>query len=499
MGDLPKIPSDFRDVLIGAFVDVVLGAENLVDELAKSQEKKLTDELRAAKPGDKFKDQKVLHVDAAADTITLRVRLSNIAVPAVPRLKLGTVQADLLVERWVNLTDPSKKRVNVVGVSGYALEIDVAEENAYQVRLGYAEDDSIANQSKMLFASVKWNAPSFSLVGLLGQSDVGGLLIDVTAEAPVPIPLGPTMTGLKGVGLLFGRRFAPLLGDAVPETAMAKLAEASAIDYVDWSLKPLGLDTWAAVPEAIDTYGIKAVLVDMLAGGGLGKLTEFGLAYISFGPTIIGGGNLKILEMMDAGRLTGAVDFKSQSILVRAVESVDVIPWAHGAIKAEGTVELSASLRDPSKFYIAIGNRAMDGCTMKVLGCIELHGGLRISFNEGVAIRASGRLSAEGEVVGFGGGFDMWIDAEGSIGWNPINVHCRLYVGGSIWVEALGGKLGFGGARIPTSCRCSHRCWFPRRQRRHVPSPNMVSPMTCRPTQAGSTPAPTATTRPAHS
>jgi hypothetical protein len=53
--------------------------------------------------------------------------------------------------------------------------------------------------------------------------------------------------------------------------------------------------------------------------------------------------------------------------------------------------------------------------------------------------------------------------------------------------------------RTPTSCRCSQTCWWPLRQRRHTPSPSIVSPITRRPTQAGSTPSPTADTTPAHS
>lgn len=53
--------------------------------------------------------------------------------------------------------------------------------------------------------------------------------------------------------------------------------------------------------------------------------------------------------------------------------------------------------------------------------------------------------------------------------------------------------------RMPTSSRFSHTCCRPRRQRRQTPQPSIVSPMTRRPTQPGSTPAPTARTRPAHS
>ena len=37
--------------------------------------------------------------------------------------------------------------------------------------------------------------------------------------------------------------------------------------------------------------------------------------------------------------------------------------------------------------------------------------------------------------------------------------------------------------RIPTSCRSAQTCWWPRRQRRHEPSPSIVSPMTRRPSQ----------------
>ena len=58
-------------------------------------------------------------------------------------------------------------------------------------------------------------------------------------------------------------------------------------------------------------------------------------------------------------------------------------------------------------------------------------------------------------------------------------------------------RRGRRGCRPPAGR--SQTCWCPRRQRRQVPSPSIVSPMTRRPTQAGSTPAPTAATTPAHS
>ena len=53
--------------------------------------------------------------------------------------------------------------------------------------------------------------------------------------------------------------------------------------------------------------------------------------------------------------------------------------------------------------------------------------------------------------------------------------------------------------RMPISYRSSQTCWRPDRQRWHRPQPSIVSPVTRRPSHAGSTPSPTAVTSPHHS
>jgi len=446
--NLPTIPGGFPAIIADTlaarlFKDLAAYMRDEVGGLAEKYEKEWTDSLKKARPGDDFLGLKVTRGDDLADNVALRVELSG-DVPGVPGLKIGTATAEVVVERWVNLTTSSKPPLKIIGILSFAIELELSKKENYDIRLGYAQDDSIANQSRIVLVGVDWKNPQFRLLGLLGQTDKGGILIDVQGESPVAVPLGATGFGLKGVGLLYGEHFAPMVSGAVAGNAMEKLASADAGAYADWAQSAKQLNTWIAVPDDINVYGISATMVDMGSSGQLVRLEQYGIAYLTYGPTLILSGELRILEKIEGGRAIGAIDLRSRSIFARVNQKIDVIPWAPNVLVAEGSVEVSASLTDDRRTFIAIGGYGMDGCRMNLLGFLELTGGIRVVPIHGIAARAKGSVAAEGEVAGFGGGFSFWLEVHGGIGWNPVALEAQLGIGGSIWIKVFGKKLSLG-------------------------------------------------------
>ncbi|EJN23812.1 hypothetical protein PMI36_02569 [Pseudomonas sp. GM79] len=446
--DIPEIPGDFPGILEEASRIVLIirlddfkksGDGNIL----KNWEQSWTDELKTAQPGHEFFGMKVVHVDNTADTATLQLRLTDYPVPHMPGLKIGEASVDLVVARWVNLTTDTKPPIQVLKVDGFSLDIELSKTKNQTIRLGYAQDDNVANQSRIVLVSIKWDAPKFSLFGLLGKTNQGGLLIDVQGESPVAIPLGATGVGLKGIGLLYGEHFAPALDGAVAGNAMEHLAKADAGSYADWAENPKDLHTWLAVPEDIRVYGISALLVDMASGGKLVQMKQYGLANVSYGPTIIFRGETWVLDNFDAGETVGVIDLRSQSIFGRATQRFE-IPWIGDALKLQGSLEISASLLNQKRTYVAIGGYDMYGCSVKVLDILKLAGGVRIVPSQGIAVRATGPIRAELRVSGFNGGYQLWFDIEGGVGWSPITLEAKLTIGGSLWLEALGHRLGLG-------------------------------------------------------
>jgi hypothetical protein len=446
--DLPNIPGDFPTIIADAvavriFKELAAYVRDEVGGLAEKYEKEWTDNLKKVRTGGDFLGLKVTRGNDPAENVVLRVELSG-DVPGVPGLKIGMATAEVVIERSINLTTSGKPPVNIVGILSFAIELELSKKENYKIRLGYAQDESIASQSRIVLVSVEWKNPQFRLLGLLGQTDKGGILIDVQGESPAAVPLGASGFGLKGVGLLYGEHFAPMVNGAVAGNAMEKLASADAGAYADWAQRAKQLDTWIAVPDDINVYGISATMVDMGSSGRLVRLEQYGIAYLTYGPTLILSGDLRILEKIEGGRAIGTIDLRSRSIFARVSQRIDVIPWAPNALVAEGSVEVSASLTNDMRTFIALGGYGMDGCRITLLDFLELTGGIRVVPIHGIAARAKGRVAAEGEVAGFGGGFSFWIEVYGGIGWNPVALEARLEIGGSIWIKVFGKKLALG-------------------------------------------------------
>ncbi|APV39842.1 hypothetical protein PFAS1_10970 [Pseudomonas frederiksbergensis] len=443
--DLPEIPGDFPEILKELFrnqLDLELRAfQQLVDKLRHKYELQFSDELKAARPGDTFLGLKVTNFDELADTATLQVRVTDADVPFVPGLKIGEATADFIVIRRINLTDNTAPLIDVRGVEGFSIELNLRKEKSYEIRLGYAQDDSIQTQSRIVLVGVKWEEPRFGVLGLLGKTNKGGLLIDLQGESPIAIPLGATGFGLKGIGILYGEHFAPRLDGAVAGNALEHLAKADAGSYADWAQSAKDLSTWLAVPEDIRLYGVSALLADMATGGKLVELRRYGLTYLSYGPTLIFGGETWFLDSIDVGKTVGVIDLRSKSIFGRTTQTLDMIPWAAGAFIAKGSLELSASLSDQKRTYFAVGGYAMDGCSVKLFDFVTLAGGARVVPSQGIAARAKGPIASQLEIGGFTGGYNLSFDIQGGIGWNPAALEAKLVILGTLWIKAFGDKL----------------------------------------------------------
>lgn len=441
--DLPKIPQDFENLLSGIFEET-LGREisSFSDSLKQKYEREWTQKLQTAVPGDDFLMFTVTRTDLAAPqpTVTLLFRVSDASWDKLPVLKLALARAEFRIEPWVNLTDGSKPIVGFHGITSFAIEIDIKTDN-YQVGLGYSQDDNPETKSKLILVAVKWKSPGFYLLGILGESEKGGLLIDVMADFPFAIPLGPTGLGLCGIGLLYGERFAPLLPGATPQTAIQRMANAEAVEYANWAAAGKTLETWVAVPDDLKLFGLSVTIVDELSSGHVIRAEQAGIAFISFGPTIVLKGDLSIIDVFGPIELVGAIDLRSMSIFGRASTHFEELG---GALKFAVSIELSAAFHDQNHTYVAFGGYNMNGCSLVIFDVLQLTGGARFVPLQGAAARAAAQLKGGGTLCGFGGGYSLAVDLAAEVGWNPFGLGGHIGMSGSAWIEVFDQKLGVG-------------------------------------------------------
>ncbi|TCL89557.1 hypothetical protein C8J38_11248 [Rhizobium sp. PP-WC-2G-219] len=441
---LPSIPRDVAVIVIERLVRYVSDAirdfiHDDLPRLAKEQEDKLNAQLLQAHVGDKFLSQPI--IAETADTITVLVRFVDVGIPGIENVKLRLVRAALEIERRVNLTTSTMPPIFVRHVPAATIEI-LETAKTHEIAIGGGFDEPAGFQQYR--AGVRWETPEVYFRGFLAVRDKGGFLIDLFAQSEFCFPLGPSGVGLKGAGVLYGEHFAPDLRDpGSVEPVIARMERASADDYVAWARKN-DLERWAPVDQGIRTFGVSTSLCDVLSSGDIVLIEEAGIAFIDYGPIIVFGGRLKILKTTDVGDLLGAIDVRSRSFFGRATISLDVIPWAPGAISFKGVNELSASLRDQDKTWWAVGGYQMDACRLKILGFLELWGGMRIVPLQGAAVRGAGRAEGQIEFIGTGAGYSLAIDASARFGYNPFALGGNLRVSGDAWLKILGQKLGAG-------------------------------------------------------
>jgi hypothetical protein len=138
----------------------------------------------------------------------------------------------------------------------------------------------------------------------------------------------------------------------------------------------------------------------------------------------------------------GAIDLPSESLFLAANSHIKVF---EKVLEFDGGIEMSASLEDQNRTWVAFGGYDMNSCAVVILdGLFELRGGFRIVPLQGAAARGAARIRAEVDVCGIGGGYSFSIAAMGQIGWNPVELGGQLDVGGSVWIKTFGTALGVG-------------------------------------------------------
>lgn len=420
-------------------------------ELAKEKEGELNAEILGLKKGDEFLTLPVSDVNAAANTFTLLYRVADkdVAYPLlntfppkmekVPGLKIGLARVEVTLERLINLTDSSKAIANFVEIPAFDLALVIRTDECL-IELGGGVDKRLGYQQYLVDLDIM--PLELRARGFWAQSDKGGFVISAHSQLPFPIPFGNTGLGLTGIGLLYGERFAPwLTGVVKPDDPIEAMQTASAIDYVAWAQRH-DLERWLPVDEALRIFGISADIGDVATIGRIITTYEAGLTFLTYGPTIVWGGKLKLLNSLDVASMYGALDLRSKSLSATAAVSFDIIP---DGLSFQGSATFSASLTDQKKTWMALGGFDMTGCRVRVLdGMLELSGGYRIVPLQGAAARAKARVEGKGELFGFGGGYNLSIDMGADIGWNPVELGGYLDVGGNVWVKAFGSEIGAG-------------------------------------------------------
>jgi hypothetical protein len=451
-----SLPGDFAKIAAGLGEQAIAKAlqEFIQDDIpgiAHDLEAKINANMATLAPGDNLFGFLVEAVDATH--LTLQRTLENLPVsypvfdhfpPTMQKiagLKINLLQVALKIEKHVNLTDSRRAVVDVTEVVEITIEIELAQ-SSYTIRVGGGFDNLRAALEQYL-VEVDLKAPPLRFHGFLATSGGGGFVISVHSGLPVPIPLGTSCFALTGVGLLYGERFAPWVSGNKPAdsvAAMAALGKATAEDYVGWAQRP-DLNKWVPVDPDLRIFGLDADVGDLGTAGRIIELQGAGLTYLSYGPTLVFGGHLNILELPIA-QILGAIDVPSKSMFLSLSSSALEVS---SEVKIAGSVALSASLEDQTRTWGALGGYDMKGCSLDILdGLISLNGGCRIVPFQGAAIRGAARVQTEGTVLGLGGGYSFAIALTGTIGWNPMEVGGQLDVGGSIWITVWGVKLGAG-------------------------------------------------------
>lgn len=445
-GDFPRVVQGMLQRFFQSLLqdDVQPWLEETVSSAATAAELRMNEELKLVSKGETFNS--LLVVEASADTVTLLFERSDIdvAYPVFdtfpPRmesasgLKIDLLRAAIEIKRHVNFTKPNSSLVEVVDLKEFTLEVSL-KRTPYLFRIGGGMDKLLHMEQYLVGVDLTEVGVRFR--GYLAKGP-GGFIIWVHSKLPHPIPLGTTNLALQGLGLEYGERFAPRLSSGVPADPIEEMRKASAIDYVNWATSS-ELKKWVPVSQDLRIIGITADIGDAITGGNLLVARSAGIAYLSWGPTLVMQGFLRFLDT-EIATVLGAIDFESRSMDLHASTHIVVFEdW----LEYEGSVALSASLEDESRTWMAVGGFDMDGCAMAIVkDGFVLRGGFRVIPSQGAAVRGRGQIRAKADFLGLEGGYSFFIAIAGSIGWNPAELGGQLDVGGSVWIKFWGVRLG---------------------------------------------------------
>lgn len=447
-----SIPGDFPDVVACTLQEQMYRVlreyiDKAVGQLALDQERRLNDQLRTIAVGASFLGLKVIAVDAA--TVTVFTELGDVEVKypvfddfppkmeKVPGLRLDLLRFAIVIEKHVNLTHPGEPFAKVVDIAEFTMELSLKYDN-YRFVIGGGVDKT--RNFEQYLVGVDLTDIGLRFRGYLAKGAAGGFIIWVHARLPIPIPLACTGFAAYGLGLEYGERFAPRLTSDVPKDPISDMQKATAQDYVAWARRN-ELTKWTPLSQDLRIYGITADIGDVPSGGKVIETHSAGIAYLSWGPTFVMEGYLKILGT-EIATVTGAIDFASQSMFLQASSHVDVFK---DILAFDGSVALSTSLKDDTRTWVAFGGFDMDGCAVSILkDLFVLRGGYRIIPTQGVAARGTARVEASVAICGLEGGYSFSVGVTGRIGWNPLELGGQLDLGGAAWIKIFGAKLGVG-------------------------------------------------------
>lgn len=409
--------------------------QETVPELAKDYEKQLDDQISKLKAGDRFLDE----IDVALvdnDFWYPVLRFSDIEVSVVPGMKIDLIRGTLRVTKKINLTDSSKPPITIDSIRAYAFQVSL-ERPDYGLAIGGGRDDDL-NFSQYL-VNVRWDAIPLNVEGYYAEAKNGGFIVSVETDLPFPVPLANSGLGLCGIGLTYGERFAPKLFENIAEDPVDQMRRASAQDFVNWARKNK-LEQWRPADANIRIFGLTTDVGDLATSGCIVRFDDCGFTYVTSGPVIVFGGKFIALRSLTLGESIAAIDIPSESLFLSNSATLPVCDL----LTISGKTEYSASLKDQSKTWVALGGYSMDRARVKLLNIFELWGGSRLVPLQGFAMRAGARIRCEGKILGFGGGISVSVEVMGAVGWNPIQVEGQFSLDGYAWIELFGREIGVG-------------------------------------------------------
>lgn len=466
--DSPKITDDLAEIMCGLlqrgiyeqFSNMLAGD---MPKALRDLEDRLNTKLKTIKKGEDFLGLTVIHAPAKSKTISVfrEIDGAEISYPVfdkfpsssktIPGLKFDLVRVAVEIRRHINLTKSGDPIFDVINsdLSGpfdeFTIEVAI-QRGKYTFRIGGGHDHLRGIKDQYL-VGLDLGVPSLRFQGYLAKGVHGGFVLAIDSGLLFPIPLASTGLGLAGLGMKYGERFAPRVSTDGSLDAIEAMRQASAKDYVTWAANSHETTRWIDVDRDLRIYGLKGMIGDLSTKGEVLQAHNVGITYLSYGPTLVLEGYLKILST-EIATLLGAVDIPSKSICLTGSTEIELIPdpeklFKGSILKFGGSIALSASLIDQTKTWSAFGGYEMNGCRVTVLGGLfEATGGFRIIPLQGAALRAAARIEASARVCGLSGGYSFSIGLMGQIGWNPVEIGGQLDVGGSAWVDIFGRRVG---------------------------------------------------------
>lgn len=342
------------------------------------------------------------------------------------------VEATISTDIDLHAGGPPLKFVDWATVLG---DLKIKKDNLFSANIGFGFDKGAWKGR----GALKIEPAGIDLDIALGGLSDDGLVVDLAADLPAPIPIGGTGLGLVGLGGSFAYNFVPRL-----ESSGQPVTDPTGEDYVRWAKNIEPIDRWIPAPieKAAMGIGIRTDLVTLADNGYVLRFEGIGLVFLIPGPVFIFGGKGKLLSTSSA-EIDGytVVDIASKSMALGYGAEIRIPASKPYLVEAHGTLDAFFSLDDPSAWYINLGNE-----NQKIAATI-----ITDLYRAGLFFAINNNRIALGAEISIGNSWSIWklkltaqmgVSFVGKIAWNPFELEAVFAIWGELSIKIYKFKFG---------------------------------------------------------